>query len=330
MNEKKKIEEYLSSIRHDLRGQLLVVREGTSMALEGLGNKNCDKCFTLLRPALESADKLNKLIEELLSTSRFNTILASLFSNNEGVVRNQESGASAERMGKDELEILKRELISNDLETLKYELMNMISHLIRTPLTVVKESLSLILDEIPGKLNDKQKQLLSDATQNTDALIQSVETLFEKPWDTIADSTIDTLPRETKDRKDSSTAKNTILIVEDQAAIVDLVRMRLEANNYEVITAGDGQEGLDKARKENPDLIILDVMLPKMHGYKVCRVLKDDPKYDEIPIILATGRAPHEVRKLGKEAGADAYISKPFEAKVLLSTIKELLEKKEE
>lgn len=330
MNETKKIEEYLSSVRHDLRGQLLVVREGTSMALEGLGNKDCDKCFAFLRPALESADKLNKLIEELLSTSRFSTILASLFSSKEGGVRNQESGASAERMGKDELELLRRELVSNDLETLKYELMNTISHLIRTPLTIVKESLSLILDEIPGKLNDKQKQLLFDAKQNTDVLIQSVETLFQKPWDKITDSAKSTPPGGTEDRKDSSTGKNTILIVEDQAAIIDLVRMRLEANNYEVITAGDGQEGLDKARKENPDLIILDVMLPKMHGYKVCKTLKDDPKYNEIPIILATGRAPHEVRKMGREAGADAYISKPFEAKVLLSTIKELLEKKEE
>jgi hypothetical protein len=64
MNEEKKIEEYLSSVRHDLRGQLLVVREGTSMVLDGLGNKNCNKCFSILRPALESADKINKLIGE--------------------------------------------------------------------------------------------------------------------------------------------------------------------------------------------------------------------------------------------------------------------------
>ncbi|MFQ5822237.1 MAG: histidine kinase dimerization/phospho-acceptor domain-containing protein, partial [Candidatus Heimdallarchaeota archaeon] len=228
MNEGEKIEKYLSSIRHDLRSQLLVVREGTSMALEGLGNRNCDKCFAFLKPALESADRLNKLIGELLSTSHFNTILAPPVSDKDGAVGNQGYAASVERMGKDELEMLKKELISDDLETLKYELMNMISHLIRTPLTVVKESLSLILDEIPGKLNDKQKQLFSNAKQNTDTLIQSVETIFQKSWDEITDSAKSTPPGGTKDRKDSSTAKNTILIVEDQAAIVDLVRMRLE------------------------------------------------------------------------------------------------------
>ena len=108
-----------------------------------------------------------------------------------------------------------------------------------------------------------------------------------------------------------------------------MLKMRLEANNYEVITAGDGQEGLEKAHKENPNLIILDVMLPKMNGYKVCQLLKADPKYSKIPIIISSGRTPQEVGKVGKEVGADAYISKPFEAEVLLSKIKELLEKKE-
>ena len=313
MNKEKKIEEYLSSVRHDLRGQLLVVREGTSMVLDGLGNKNCNKCFSILRPALESADKINKLIGELLSTSRFNTILDPVISEKE-----------------EDLETLKNELISNDLETLKFELMGMISHVIRTPLTVVKESLSLVLDEIPGQLNDQQKQLLSDAKQNADDLIQSIENIFEKSWDKIVHPAKNNLPSGATDREDSVTTKNRILVVEDQAAIVDMVRMRLEANNYEVITAADGQEGLDKARKENPNLIILDVMLPKMDGYKVCKLLKADPRYNKIPIIISTGRTQQEVRKLVKEVGADAYISKPFEAKLLLSKIKLLLEKKEE
>ncbi len=219
--------------------------------------------------------------------------------------------------------------MSNDLETLKYELMSMISHVIRTPLTVVKESLSLILDEIPGQLNPKQKQLLSDAKKNADGLIQSVERAFAKTWDKIGDSARDDLPAVAKDGKDSVAPNKRILIVDDQAAIVDMVRMRLEANNYEVITAGDGQEGLDKARKENPGLIILDVMLPKLNGYKVCKLLKADPRYNKIPVIISTGRTPQEVSKVGKEVGADAYISKPFEAQLLLSTIKELLEKRE-
>ena len=208
--------------------------------------------------------------------------------------------------------------------------MGMISHVIRTPLTVVKESLSLILDEIPGQLNDKQKQLLSDAKQNADDLIQSIENIFEKSWDKIVHPAKNNLPSGATDREDSVTTKNRILVVEDQAAIVNMVRMRLEANNYEVITAADGQEGLDKARKENPNLIILDIMLPKMDGYKVCQLLKADPRYKKIPIIISTGRTQQELRKLGKEVAADAYISKPFEAKLLLSKIKLLLEKKEE
>ena len=313
MNEEKKIEEYLSSVRHDLRGQLLVVREGTSMVLDGLGNKNCNKCFSILRPALESADKINKLIGELLSISRFNTILDPLISEKE-----------------EDLKTLKDELISNDLETLKFELMGMISHVIRTPLTVIKESLSLILDEIPGQLNAQQKQLVSDAKQNADDLIQSIEGIFEQSWDKIVQSARDNFPSGAPEKKDTLPTKHRILVVEDQAAIVDMVRIRLEANNYEVITAADGAEGLDKARKENPNLIILDVMLPKMDGYKVCKLLKADPRYNKIPIIISTGRTQQELRKLGKEVGADAYISKPFEAQMLLSKIKLLLEKKEQ
>ena len=313
MNEGKKIEDILSTVRHDLRGQLQVVREGTSMVLDGLGNESCNKCFSILKPALESADKLNELIGELLSSSRFNTILDPLISEKE-----------------EDLETLKSEIMSNDLESLKYELMGMISHVIRTPLTVVKESLSLILDEIPGQLNAQQKQLLSDAKQNADDLIQSIESIFEKSWDNIVQPARNNLTAGATDKRDSLTTKNRILVVEDQAAIVDMVRMRLEANNYEVITAADGQEGLDKARKENPNLIILDIMLPKMDGYKVCKLLKADPRYKKIPIIISTGRTPQELKKLGKEVGADAYISKPFEAQLLLSKIKILLEEKAE
>jgi DNA-binding response OmpR family regulator len=85
---------------------------------------------------------------------------------------------------------------------------------------------------------------------------------------------------------------------------------------------------LEKARKENPNLIILDIMLPKMDGYKVCQLLKADPKYSTIPIIISSGRTPQEIKKVGREVGADAYVSKPFEAEVLLSKMRDLLEKK--
>jgi CheY-like chemotaxis protein len=386
MNEQEKIEAYLSSVRHDLRSQLMVIREGASMIMDGVGNENCDNCITLLKPALESTDELNKLIGELLSTSRFNAMLVPLLSakeeevkkallakdeelknvreemrslkkellvKEEGLksvgeemksvkngllakeeelksVREEMRSIKKELQGRDEelKNINKEPLEWGDMEILKYEMMGMISHVIRTPLAVVKESLSLMLDEIPGKLNIKQKELLSTGKENVDTLVQSVEEIFQKAWDEIVHSSRSQFTAEVLTKKERGQPRRRILIVEDQAVIVDMLRMRLEANNYEVITASDGQTGLEKAQKEKPNLIILDVMLPKMNGYKVCQLLKTDPKYKAIPIIISSGRTPQEIKKVGQEVGADAYVSKPFEAEELLAKMKELLEKK--
>ena len=120
-------------------------------------------------------------------------------------------------------------------------------------------------------------------------------------------------------------SKKRILLVDDEKDMVFAVKLQLEANHYEVLTAGDGQEALDKSRKEKPDLIILDLMLPKIDGYKVCRMLKFDEKYKKIPIIMFTARVQKSDEKLGFEVGADAYITKPFEPKMLMAKIKELL-----
>lgn len=118
-----------------------------------------------------------------------------------------------------------------------------------------------------------------------------------------------------------------ILVVDDVESIVMTVKMFLERHCYEVITANDGQEGLEKARTEEPDLIILDLMLPKMDGYKLCGLLKKDTRYAKTPIILFTAAAQEESIKLGQEIGADAYINKPFEPELLLSKIEELIGK---
>src|SRR3990167_9180083 len=99
-----------------------------------------------------------------------------------------------------------------------------------------------------------------------------------------------------------------ILIVDDEVQLIAMVQMRLEANGYEVITANDGQEGLEKAKSEKPDLIMLDVMMPKMDGYKVCGLLKNDARYSKIPVILFTARAQQNDKDVGAEVGADAYI----------------------
>ncbi len=119
--------------------------------------------------------------------------------------------------------------------------------------------------------------------------------------------------------------KKKILLVEDEKDMAYAVTLQLEAKGYEIITASDGREGLEKARTKKPDLIILDLMLPKIDGYKVCRMLKFDDKYKNIPIILFTARAQDSDKKVGKEVGADAYITKPFEPSALLDKIRELL-----
>lgn len=118
-----------------------------------------------------------------------------------------------------------------------------------------------------------------------------------------------------------------ILVIDDETQLVDMVQMRLEAAGYDVITANDGQAGLEKAKSEEPDLILCDVMMPKMDGYKVCGLLKNDSRYSKIPLILFTARAQQDDHAVGDEVGADAYITKPFEPPVLLAKIEELLGK---
>ncbi|MFC1508163.1 response regulator transcription factor [Candidatus Omnitrophota bacterium] len=118
-----------------------------------------------------------------------------------------------------------------------------------------------------------------------------------------------------------------ILVVDDEKDLVMTLSYRLKANGYEVVAAGDGEEALKKARTENPDLILLDLMLPKLDGYKVCKVLKSEEKYKNIPIIIFTARAQEIDKDLSREALADAYMTKPFEPQALLSKIEELLAK---
>ena len=120
-------------------------------------------------------------------------------------------------------------------------------------------------------------------------------------------------------------SRKRLLIVEDEKDMMEMLTFRLEAAGFEVIQAYDGQEGLDKAYSQNPDLILLDLMLPRVDGYKVCRELKSDVKYKRIPIAILTARATEKEKELGLECGAEAYIIKPFEPEQLMDTIKKLL-----
>lgn len=120
-----------------------------------------------------------------------------------------------------------------------------------------------------------------------------------------------------------------ILVVDDEPQVVDTIKARLEANNYEVVTGYDGMEALNMARNKNPDLVILDLMLPKLDGYQVCRMLKFDKKLSKIPIIMLTGLGKKEDREWGERVKVDAYITKPFNVEELLKKIEFLLSRDE-
>ena len=119
-----------------------------------------------------------------------------------------------------------------------------------------------------------------------------------------------------------------ILVTDDSPTIVAMIKELLDSAGYSVVTAADGQEALSKAKKEKPDLIVLDLMLPKIDGYKVCAMLKFNTDYQNIPIIIFTARAGEADKKMGGDVKADAYITKPFEPEALLSKIEELLKGK--
>ena len=121
-------------------------------------------------------------------------------------------------------------------------------------------------------------------------------------------------------------AQNThILLVDDEPDLVQMVSVRLKAAGYNVAVAYDGQQALDYVKQTRPDMIILDLLLPKLDGYKVCRLLKFDERTKGIPILIFTARAQVEDVTLATECGADAYLTKPFEAKTLLSKIQDLV-----
>lgn len=119
-----------------------------------------------------------------------------------------------------------------------------------------------------------------------------------------------------------------ILVVDDEPDVISLLTLMLESEGYDVITAADGQSALEKARTENPDLVILDIMLPRLNGYKVARMLKFDENYSHVPIIMLTSKVQERDRLMGLEMGADDYIDKPFDTAMLLSVVKKILEKK--
>ena len=114
--------------------------------------------------------------------------------------------------------------------------------------------------------------------------------------------------------------KKTVLIVEDEKNIVDILRFNLQREGYETLEAYDGEAGLRMALEKNPDIILLDVMLPKMIGFDVCRRLRESG--NNVPVIILTAREEEADKVLGLEIGADDYITKPFSMRELMARVK--------
>ena len=126
---------------------------------------------------------------------------------------------------------------------------------------------------------------------------------------------------------EGSKAMKSILFVEDDLELARVLPMRLKQEGYQVTVVGSGMDAVRDARKTKPDLILLDIMLPEMDGYRVCSLLKRDDVNKNIPILVLSARTqPADIRK-GMASGADGYITKPFKPEELLSKIKELLAK---
>jgi len=116
-----------------------------------------------------------------------------------------------------------------------------------------------------------------------------------------------------------------ILVIDDEPDMLAILKIRLESNKYDVILAADGKEGFGRAINEKPDLIILDLMLPKADGYWVCSMLKHDKRFAVTPIIIISALSEDRDSTIAKECGADAYFTKPVDCEKLLSDVRRLL-----
>lgn len=121
-----------------------------------------------------------------------------------------------------------------------------------------------------------------------------------------------------------------ILAVDDEKHIVKLVQVNLERQGYEVITANDGKEALQKVEEENPDLIVLDVMMPYMDGFEVLQNLRRNPSTRDIPVIMLTAKAQDADVFKGWQSGVDCYLTKPFNPMELISFVKRIFKSMED
>jgi len=126
-------------------------------------------------------------------------------------------------------------------------------------------------------------------------------------------------------KKGVTVFQGKVLVVDDEVYILHILDFSLGAEGYEVITAADGEQALEKAISEKPDLIILDIMMPKMDGYETCEKIKKLPETKHIPVLLLTAKGRDIDRQRGFDSGADDYITKPFSPNKLISRVQEIL-----
>ena len=120
-------------------------------------------------------------------------------------------------------------------------------------------------------------------------------------------------------------AKGKILVVDDEVYIVHILDFSLGMEGYEVVTALDGEQALEKVAQQKPDLIVLDIMMPKLDGYETCKALKANAETRDIPVILLSAKGRNVDQKVGFEVGADDYITKPFSPRKLVERINSIL-----
>jgi diguanylate cyclase (GGDEF)-like protein len=119
--------------------------------------------------------------------------------------------------------------------------------------------------------------------------------------------------------------KKKILVIDDSDLMLNIIRDIIESAGYEAVTASSGKEGLDLVRKEKPDLVLLDVIMPEMNGFEVCEILRNDDSNNLLPIIILTAKSKDEDKLRGLELGADDYIIKPFNPRELISRVNNTL-----
>jgi twitching motility two-component system response regulator PilH len=118
-----------------------------------------------------------------------------------------------------------------------------------------------------------------------------------------------------------------VLVVEDSPPQREMIATLLKDSGLSVISAIDGQEALEQIQNSCPDLVVMDIVMPRMNGYELCRKIKTDPKTEKVPVVMCSSKGEEFDRYWGMRQGADAYIAKPFQPQELVSTVKQLLRK---